>query len=146
MKTSGRVSACLCLLLFAVSGAVFGEDPQPRVVTAPEGAPPSDAVALFNGSDLSEWVSTDGSPANWRVGDGAMTVTKGGIITKREFGDVQLHIEWAAPAPPKGAGQDRGNSGVYLQERTKSRCSTPTGTKRTRTAWRARSTSSRRRS
>lgn len=115
MKTNGGMSACVCLLLFAVSGAAFGEDIQPRVVTAPEGVPPSDAVVLFNGRALSEWLSADGGPAGWNVADGSMTVTKGGIITKREFGDIQLHIEWAAPSPPKGSGQDRGNSGVYFQ-------------------------------
>jgi hypothetical protein len=90
------------------------ELPQPRVVSALEGKPPSDAVVLFDGKSIEEWVYTDGKPAGWIVKGGAMTVKGGGIMTKREFGNMQLHIEWATPSPPKGTGQDRGNSGVYL--------------------------------
>jgi hypothetical protein len=95
----------------------------PRVVTpGPQpGAPPSDAIVLFDGKDLSAWVSErDASPAQWTVGDGAMTVKPGagGIRTKQAFGDVQLHIEWASPAEVKGEGQGRGNSGVFLMANT----------------------------
>ena len=95
-------------------------DPIPRVVTPGVGtAAPSDAIVLFNGKDLSEWQGTDGSPAKWKVSDGAATVVKnaGGIRTKRVFGDSQLHIEWRTPAKVEGDGQNRGNSGVFLQER-----------------------------
>jgi hypothetical protein len=74
---------------------------------------------LFDGKDLSEWESAKGGPAKWTVGNAAFTVSKGtgDIRTKRAFGDCQLHIEWRAPAEVAGDGQDRGNSGVYLQGR-----------------------------
>jgi hypothetical protein len=80
-------------------------------------APPSDAVALFDGHDLDQWVSAnDGSPAKWTVSDGVMTVNKpsGDIEPKRKNTDYQLHIEWRIPADITGEGQARGNSGVYL--------------------------------
>lgn len=80
---------------------------------------PSDAIVLFDGTGLTEWTSTKGGDAKWTVSDGAMTV-KGGtgsIKTRRLFGDVQLHVEWRTPAEVKGEGQERGNSGIYLQER-----------------------------
>jgi len=81
------------------------------------GAPaPPDAVVLFDGEGLDAWQSGDGGPAGWKVADGAFVVTpgKGAIRTKEEFGDVQVHLEWASPAPPKGTGQNRGNSGLFL--------------------------------
>ena len=83
------------------------------------GEAPSDAIVLFNGKDLNEWTSLDGSPAKWEVKDGAFTVVKGtkDIKTKKTFGDIQLHIEWRVPADVVGDGQDRGNSGIYFQER-----------------------------
>jgi hypothetical protein len=88
--------------------------PQPTVV-AP-GPPPSDAIVLFDGKDLSKWRSSkDGSAAKWKVDGGAMEVNgTGGIQTEQGFGDCQLHVEWMAPMPKDGKGQDRGNSGVYL--------------------------------
>ena len=96
-------------------------EPEPRVVTPGEGtAPPSDAIILFDGSDLDEWVMTkDGSAGAWTVAEGAMTVVPktGGIRTKREFGDFQLHIEWRTPSEVEGKGQGRGNSGIFLQSR-----------------------------
>lgn len=80
---------------------------------------PSDAIVLFDGKDLSKWTTQSGADAAWVVKDGAATVSKGGgdIKTRQVFGDMQLHIEWRAPFPVKGEGQDRGNSGVYIQER-----------------------------
>ncbi|MDP2984352.1 MAG: DUF1080 domain-containing protein [Candidatus Latescibacter sp.] len=112
-------AACAAGLLTAVlttGMTAFAQDKEPNVVNALEGRTPSDAVVLFNGKDLSEWVQPDGKPAAWTAGDGSFTVKKGsGIMTKKEFGDMQLHIEFATPFPPKGEGQDRGNSGVYLQ-------------------------------
>ena len=92
----------------------------PRLVTAGTavGAPPSDAIVLFDGTDLSKWeTEKGGGPAGWTVADGAMVVKPGtgGIRTKQGFGDVQLHIEWATPSPARGSGQDRGNSGVFFQ-------------------------------
>ncbi|MCS7337963.1 MAG: DUF1080 domain-containing protein [Verrucomicrobiae bacterium] len=98
-------------------------EPQPRVVVPPApstqeqvGRPPSDAVVLFDGRDLSRWVSMDGSPARWKVQDGYMECVPGAgsIRTLQNFGDCQLHIEWATPPTPKGTGQGRGNSGVFF--------------------------------
>lgn len=77
---------------------------------------PSDAIVLFDGKSLAAWQGDSGAPARWTVQDGYMEVAPGtGVIrTKQSFGSVQLHVEWAAPSPPKGEGQDRGNSGVFL--------------------------------
>lgn len=81
-------------------------------------APPSDAIILFDGSDLDKWVLTrDGSStAGWFVHDGIMTVNKksGNIQTKEKFEDYQLHIEWRIPEDIQGEGQARGNSGLFL--------------------------------
>ncbi|HZS07972.1 MAG TPA: DUF1080 domain-containing protein [Blastocatellia bacterium] len=92
---------------------------EPPIVTpgARPGDPPSDAIVLFDGKDLSAWKSLkDGGEAKWEVKDGAMVVARGtgDVVTKQEFGDCQLHIEWATPAEVKGEGQGRGNSGVFL--------------------------------
>ena len=95
-------------------------EPVPRVVTPGTGtSAPSDAIVLFNGRDVSEWQHVDGGPAKWKVAGGAITVVKsaGNIRTKRAFGDCQLHIEWRSPSKVEGDGQNRGNSGVFLQER-----------------------------
>lgn len=95
-------------------------EPEPKVVTPGQGdAPPSDAVVLFDGTDLSGWTGMSGEPAGWRVEDGAMTVVAGtgSIHTVQGFGDVQLHIEWRTPAVVEGEGQGRGNSGIYFMER-----------------------------
>ncbi|MEW5974280.1 MAG: family 16 glycoside hydrolase [Acidobacteriota bacterium] len=79
-------------------------------------APASDAIVLFDGKDLSQWRAEDGSPSKWVVKDGYMESVKGSgyIFSRRTFGDIQLHVEWAAPLPASGSGQGRGNSGVYL--------------------------------
>src|SRR5262245_36145796 len=96
-------------------------EPQPKVVTpgATDAAPPSDAIVLFDGKNMDEWVSNrDKSPAQWIVADGVMTVNKargsGNIETKRTFRDYQLHLEWKIPANVTGTDQARGNSGVFL--------------------------------
>lgn len=92
--------------------------PYPEVVTpAAHGAAPSDAIVLFDGSDLDAWQANDGAAPGWKVADGFMEVAQGGIKTKQAFGDCQLHIEWAAPTELEGAGQGRGNSGVFFMER-----------------------------
>src|SRR5262249_41827900 len=92
-------------------------DKEPRVINP--GPPPSDAVVLFDGKDLSQWKSgKDGGATRWEVKEGVATVNgTGSITTTQAFGDCQLHIEWAAPSVVKGEGQGRGNSGVYLQSR-----------------------------
>ena len=116
MKQS--LALCLaagCLLFCSSSRPGFGAD-EPKVIDP--GPPPSDAIVLFDGKDLSRWVNESGGEAKWTIKDGAATVNgTGSILTKREFGDCQLHIEWATPAKVEGEGQGRGNSGVYLQGR-----------------------------
>jgi hypothetical protein len=94
-------------------------EPVPKVVTAGAtcGAPPSDAIVLFDGKNLDEWVTnSDKSPAKWDVADGVMTVNKAGgsIETKRSFKNYQLHVEWKVPTSITGTSQARGNSGVFL--------------------------------
>jgi hypothetical protein len=96
-----------------------GNRPQPRVVTPPAQtplAPPSDAVVLFDGSDLSKWLGKGEEGAAWKVENGYMEVVpgSGNIRTRQHFGDCQLHLEWASPEVVKGEGQGRGNSGVFL--------------------------------
>lgn len=98
-------------------------EPVPPVVTPGKGmAAPSDAIVLFDGSNLDAWESTReaGKKAPWTINkDGSMTVANrtGDIRTKQSFGDVQLHIEWSSPKEVNGSGQHRANSGVFLQER-----------------------------
>jgi hypothetical protein len=94
-------------------------EPVPAVVTpgATCDAPPSDAVILFDGKNLDQWVSVkDKGPAGWKVADGVMTVVKsaGNIETKRSFHNYQLHVEWRVPEGVTGQGQARGNSGLFL--------------------------------
>ena len=74
--------------------------------------PPQTRSFFFDGTDLSEWQHGNGGDASWTVEDGYMEVTRGGIITRKAFGDIQLHIEWRTPN--SGDGQNSGNSGVYL--------------------------------
>lgn len=103
-----------------------GKRPQPAVIdpgtaSAPDtpGRPPSDAVVLFDGKDLSAW-KTDGDAApRWKVADGYMEIARPGgtLISKQEFGDCQLHVEFATPNPPAGIDQGRGNSGVIIMGR-----------------------------
>jgi hypothetical protein len=92
--------------------------PQPTVVTPGTGsAPPSDAIVLFDGKDLSAWKNGD-KAAGWKVEAGYAEVNgTGNIETRAEFGDCQLHIEWASPAKVESSSQGRGNSGVFLMGR-----------------------------
>jgi hypothetical protein len=99
------------------------ERPYPEVVTPGEapGAPPSDAVVLFDGTSLDAF---EPQATAWPVADGAMTSTPrasgeggNGLTSKDSFGDVQLHLEFRSPNPPEGTSQDRGNSGIYFMER-----------------------------
>jgi hypothetical protein len=98
-------------------------EPQPKIVTTGEpGAPPSDAIVLFDGKNLDEWISVEGdAPAKWTLKDGTFTVAPGtkDIKTKKQFGDLQLHVEWRSPAvtDPSKVSQGRGNSGIFLQEK-----------------------------
>jgi hypothetical protein len=93
--------------------------PEPKIVTpgATNTAPPSDAIRLFDGKNLDEWVKSGTSdPAGWNVHDGVVTVNKkaGDIETKRRFNNYQLHLEWQVPLGITGTSQARGNSGVFL--------------------------------
>jgi len=101
--------------------------PHPKVVTPGEqsGQPPSDAVILFDGKDLSKWTaarlgsaaySVSPNPAPWKVANGYFEVIprSGDIASKERFGDVQVHIEWMEPVDVAGSSQSRGNSGVFL--------------------------------
>ncbi len=89
---------------------------EPAAAGATAAVAPKDAVVLFGGAKLDAWQTSEGAPAGWMVNDGFMEVVpgSGSIRTKAEFGDIQLHVEWAAPDPPAGKGQDRGNSGIFL--------------------------------
>lgn len=97
--------------------------PFPKVITPGTcstqerpGKAPSDAVVLFDGTDLSKWTSGRGGEAKWTIQDGAMVAKPGaGVVqTRDKFGDCQLHVEFATPNPPHGRDQDRGNSGVIM--------------------------------
>ena len=99
-----------------------GARPQPRLVDpgtpgrqGQPGRPPSDAVVLFDGTSLSQWKGRDGE-AKWKVENGYMEVAPGAgdITSVAVFGDMHLHVEWAAPEIVKGDSQGRGNSGVFL--------------------------------
>jgi hypothetical protein len=105
--------------------------PHPKVVTPANepGGPPSDAIVLFDGHDLSHWQASassitkkGGSGSNepeWKLDNGYFEVVPktGDLITKEKFGDVQLHVEWSEPADITGTSQARGNSGVILMSR-----------------------------
>lgn len=120
----------LCLVLPAVSllaadtnnltsSSPKKEDPQPAIIDpGPVGGPPSDAIVLFDGKDLSRFRGQRAPEPHWKIESGTMESTSpGGIFSKEEFGDCQLHVEFATPSVVKGEGQGRGNSGVYLMGR-----------------------------
>lgn len=94
--------------------------PHPPVVTpAAQKLPvpvPPDALVLFDGKDLSQWTDDQGSAPRWKVQGGVLSVVPGAgpITTRKAFGDVQVHLEWATPSPAEGKGQARGNSGIHL--------------------------------
>ena len=95
-------------------------EPKPAKITPGiNTAPPSDAIVLFDGTDLSLWEGEEGNPASWTLNDDQSLTVKpksGGIQTKAEFGSIQLHIEWKSPEIVKGEGQGRGNSGIFFQK------------------------------
>jgi hypothetical protein len=120
----------LFILLFLIITSQFfaQDDPKateawtpvpPVVVPGNNGTAPSDAIVLFDGKNLDEWINVKGEAAGWTVHDGIVTVKAGTgfIVSKKQFADCQLHIEWRTPSEVKGEGQERGNSGVYIQNR-----------------------------
>ena len=111
-------SLCGITLLVAANSAVAQEWKsgvewqEPPLVTpgATNDTAPSDAIVLFDGTKLDQWI--DGE--NWLVADGVATPQKSQITSKQHFGDMQLHIEWSTPTEIHGEGQGRGNSGIFL--------------------------------
>jgi hypothetical protein len=120
---SGRRKSLLVAGLVGVAAVVLTAQQQPRVPwesgiewpkpkvidPGPPGGPPSDAIVLFDGKDLSQWRGA----GKWKIQDG-YAIDGGELVSKQPFGDCQLHVEWASPAEVKGSGQGRGNSGVYI--------------------------------
>jgi hypothetical protein len=107
------------------------ERPAPPVVTPgtastaeTPGKPPSDAIVLFDGTDLSKWKAANGGEPTFTLKDGVMLSTNlkdpknnQYLVSKEEFGDIQVHVEWAEPVPAQGTSQGRGNSGVFLMNK-----------------------------
>jgi hypothetical protein len=94
--------------------------PVPVNVSTPKGKAPSDALVLFSGDELSAWKALKGGDAPWSISGDVLTVKPGSgdIITKQDFCDVQLHLEWRTPTQVEGMhGQQRNNSGVIIQQR-----------------------------
>ena len=104
--------SCFCFTLNAEEylNGIKWEEPAVIAPGVKNSDPPSDAVVLFGGDDLSQWNNGD----KWPVKNGIAFSGKGQIVTKEEFGDCQLHVEWSAPTPIKGSSQGRGNSGIFL--------------------------------
>jgi len=130
VKSSMRsrvVAATVALLSVTLVGVALrasaaddaNKEKEPPVVDpGPVGGPPSDAIVLFDGKDLSKLRGQNSPEPKWKLEDGFMETTpQGGVFSKEEFADCQLHVEWAAPSTVKGEGQGRGNSGVYLMGR-----------------------------
>ncbi len=112
----------LILTLIAVSfiassaTACLSEEPPAVKVTVSGNTPPSDAIVLFDGSNLDEWTTADDGSATWIVRDGVMMPEGGPIVTRRSFGDIQFHVEFATAAGPSPEDpKNMGNSGVYIQ-------------------------------
>lgn len=134
MITYSKIS--LIILFLSISISIFtiqclGQDepdpaetevwePEPEIVTPGNGTnPPSDAIVLFDGTDLSQWMDVEGNESRWIVIDNTVTVNPetSSLITRQQFGSCQLHIEFRTPIEIEGNGQGRGNSGIFLQGR-----------------------------
>lgn len=97
-----------------------GTRPQPKVITPGTGSTnekpgkaPSDAIVLFDGTNADKWAGGDNGKG-WQVADGALVASKQDLLSRQDFGDMHLHIEYSAPKPPKGGGQGRSNSGIFI--------------------------------
>jgi hypothetical protein len=123
MKRIRLLSFCAAAVIaqaFAAPAAP-AEEPQPRTVTpaAMPGAPPSDAVVLFDGKDLSQWAKRDGSPIGCSIVEGVIACRTGAgdNFSKPRFRNAQIHLEFMPPLMPDQHSQARGNSGLYLHGR-----------------------------
>ncbi|HTA31130.1 MAG TPA: DUF1080 domain-containing protein [Candidatus Cybelea sp.] len=122
-KTSALLPLGIFLLAILVTtlpaaDAPKGDQPPPVIEPGAAGGPPSDAIVLFDGKDLSQFRGEHSADPKWKLDNGVMEVVHdGGILSKEEFGNCQLHVEWAEPAVVTSSGQGRGNSGVYLMGR-----------------------------
>ena len=95
-------------------------EPVPRVISALPHTAPSDALVLFDGTSVDAWTGRDDASPEWTIEDGALVVNPGtgDLLSRAEFCDIQLHLEWMVPTPdPDTSGQNRSNSGVFLQDR-----------------------------
>jgi hypothetical protein len=124
LHRSVSITAVAALLLATIASNLPAADapktdPEPPIVDpGPIGGPPSDAIVLFDGKDLSKFRGERSAEPKWKLESGYMEATpQGGIFSKQEFGDCQLHVEWAEPVPAEGEGQRRGNSGIYFMGR-----------------------------
>ena len=96
-------------------------EPEPKIISVgtTNSEAPSDAIILFDGSNGDQWSHEDKSEIKWRIADNVLTIEPGtgAIQTKESFGDCQLHIEWSSPSEPNRKGQDKGNSGIFFQNK-----------------------------
>jgi hypothetical protein len=115
----GRFLLFPAVLAFAATAACAQQAVPPVVDAGDSGRAPSDAIVLFNGQNVAEWVHRDGSPAKWPIVDGVLTCASntGHIYSKRKFSDAQIHVEFAVPNMPGAKDQAKGNSGVYIHGR-----------------------------
>lgn len=115
-RLAKRVSLLISVLAIGISAGWAFLQEVSQIAPDQPGQPPKDAIVLFGGRDTSAWIHRgSGKPCQWMVKEGAMEVRGGDIITKQNFTDFQLHVEFQIPYMPQARGQARGNSGVYLQ-------------------------------
>ena len=100
---------------------ILGDPSEPvptKVTGVVDGKPPSDAIILFDGNNMDSWEHVrTGEPSKWNIDNGILTVANGTgtLVSKQSFSDIQMHIEWRPSAEIVGAGQSRGNSGIFMQ-------------------------------
>jgi len=114
MMKSRKTSLIVIVLIFMYGGVSVA-----ALNTRLGAKPPEEAIVLFDGTDFSQWTTGTGKPVGWKIVDGFMQVVPrtGSIMTRRNFNDFRMHIEFNVPLMPNAKGQGRGNSGVYIQRR-----------------------------